>query len=145
MSRPTLDPIETRVAGALAEKALATPDHYPLTLNSLVAACNQKSSRDPVTAYSEAHLAMAEFIFQKGDEVVQAARNAGRQVFKIRIRQCEAARAITTGYRMRDVRRGWPSGEGADSLPGTRYNITNVDAITDRGNVWLTVEGPVVS
>ena len=83
--------------------------------------------------------------YQKGDEVVQAARNAGRQVFKIRIRQCEAARAITTGYRMRDVRRGWPSGEGADSLPGTRYNIPNVDAITDRGNVWLTVEGPVVS
>ncbi|WP_283638104.1 phage head completion protein [Marinovum algicola] len=121
-------------AAALAQKVAF--DEPTVTRNDL---------GEPVTAYSEAHLAMAEFIFQKGDEVVQAARNAGRQVFKIRIRQCEAARAITTGYRMRDVRRGWPSGEGADSLPGTRYNITNVDAITDRGNVWLTVEGPVVS
>ena len=53
MSRPTLDAIETRVVGALAEKALATPDHYPLSLNALVAACNQKSAREPVTAYAE--------------------------------------------------------------------------------------------
>ena len=45
----TLDPIECRVVGALAEKALATPDYYPMTLNSLVAACNQKTGRDPVT------------------------------------------------------------------------------------------------
>lgn len=53
MSLPTLDPIETRVAGALVEKSLATPDHYPLTVNALVAACNQKSSRDPVMALRE--------------------------------------------------------------------------------------------
>ena len=53
MSRPTLDPVETRVAGALVEKALTTPDSYPLTLNSLVSACNQRSSRDPVMDLSE--------------------------------------------------------------------------------------------
>ncbi|MGB3543595.1 YceH family protein [Rubrivirga sp.] len=53
MSLPTLDPVETRVVGALAEKALATPDHYPLTVNALISACNQKSSRDPVTDHSE--------------------------------------------------------------------------------------------
>lgn len=121
-------------AAALAQKVAF--DEPAVTRNDL---------GEPVTAYAEAHLAMAEFIFQKGDETVQAARNAGRQVFKIRIRQSEGARAITVGYRMRDINRGLPSGEGADSLPGTRYNITNVDAITDRGNVWLTVEGPVVS
>jgi len=40
---------EFRVLGALLEKEQATPDHYPLTLNALVAACNQKSNRDPVT------------------------------------------------------------------------------------------------
>ncbi|MEM1041249.1 MAG: DUF480 domain-containing protein [Bacteroidota bacterium] len=43
-----LDPAEVRVVGALAEKALATPDYYPMTLNALVAACNQKTGRDPV-------------------------------------------------------------------------------------------------
>lgn len=53
MPRPTLDPTEVRVAGALAEKALATPDQYPMSLSGLRAACNQKTSRDPVTALSE--------------------------------------------------------------------------------------------
>lgn len=53
MARPTLDPVEVRVLGALVEKALATPDSYPLTLNALVSACNQKTSREPVTNYGE--------------------------------------------------------------------------------------------
>lgn len=42
---------ETRVLGALVEKSVTTPEYYPLTLNALVAACNQKSNRDPVTQY----------------------------------------------------------------------------------------------
>jgi uncharacterized protein YceH (UPF0502 family) len=41
------------VLGALAEKSLATPDYYPMTLNALRIACNQKSSRDPVTEYPD--------------------------------------------------------------------------------------------
>ena len=44
----TLTPIEVRVLGCLIEKEATTPDVYPLTLNSLLTACNQKSSRDPV-------------------------------------------------------------------------------------------------
>ena len=48
-----LSPIEVRVLGSLIEKEITTPEYYPLTLNSLVLACNQKSNRDPVTAYSE--------------------------------------------------------------------------------------------
>ncbi|MDB4893020.1 MAG: protein yceH [Gemmatimonadetes bacterium] len=44
----TLGSVEVRVLGALIEKELSTPDHYPLSLNSLVAACNQSSNRDPV-------------------------------------------------------------------------------------------------
>ncbi len=52
MPRPTLDATEARVAGALAEKALATPDQYPMTLAGLVAACNQKTAREPVTDLS---------------------------------------------------------------------------------------------
>ena len=52
MPRPTLDPTEARVVGALAEKALATPDQYPMTLGALVAACNQRTAREPVTDLS---------------------------------------------------------------------------------------------
>jgi len=42
-----LDPIEARVLGCLIEKERTTPEYYPLTLNALMAACNQKSNRDP--------------------------------------------------------------------------------------------------
>jgi hypothetical protein len=44
---------EVRVLGCLMEKEMATPDYYPLTLNALTNACNQKSNRDPVVAYDE--------------------------------------------------------------------------------------------
>src|SRR5580700_9392297 len=44
-----LDPVEVRVLGTLIEKESTTPEYYPMTLNSLVAACNQKSNRWPVT------------------------------------------------------------------------------------------------
>lgn len=47
-TRP-LDPLEIRVLGALLEKEQTTPEYYPLTLNAVVAACNQKSNRDPIT------------------------------------------------------------------------------------------------
>ena len=48
-----LTDIEARVLGALIEKEITTPDYYPLSLNALVNACNQKSNRDPVVAYDE--------------------------------------------------------------------------------------------
>ena len=50
---PLLNEIEIRVLGCLMEKAMATPEYYPLSLNALVNACNQKSSRQPVVAYGE--------------------------------------------------------------------------------------------
>lgn len=46
-----LDPAEIRVLGALLEKEATTPEYYPLSLNALVNACNQKSNRDPVVEY----------------------------------------------------------------------------------------------
>ncbi|HOS97630.1 MAG TPA: YceH family protein [Deltaproteobacteria bacterium] len=49
----TLTPEEVRVLGSLLEKEMATPEYYPLTLNALVSACNQKTSRSPVTDYDE--------------------------------------------------------------------------------------------
>lgn len=49
----TLDPIQLRVLGSLIEKEIATPESYPLSLNALVNACNQRSSRDPVLTLTE--------------------------------------------------------------------------------------------
>jgi uncharacterized protein YceH (UPF0502 family) len=48
-----LTDIEARVLGSLVEKQLTTPEYYPLTLNALTAACNQKSNRDPVVSYDD--------------------------------------------------------------------------------------------
>jgi len=45
--------VEVRVLGCLVEKALTTPDYYPLSLNALTNACNQKSNRDPVVSFEE--------------------------------------------------------------------------------------------
>jgi hypothetical protein len=54
-----LDAIEVRVLGALMEKERATPGYYPMTVNALIAACNQKSNRKPVTELSETEVVEA--------------------------------------------------------------------------------------
>lgn len=55
LPRP-LDPVEIRILGALLEKAQTTPDYYPMTVNALLAACNQKNNREPVMQLSEAEV-----------------------------------------------------------------------------------------
>jgi len=54
-----LDEVEVRVLGALLEKEITTPEYYPLSLNALVNACNQKSNRDPVMALDESSVTSA--------------------------------------------------------------------------------------
>jgi len=54
-----LAPLEARVIGCLIEKQITTPDQYPLSLNALVNACNQKSNRDPVMELEEATVQQA--------------------------------------------------------------------------------------
>jgi uncharacterized protein YceH (UPF0502 family) len=56
---PILSLLESRVLGVLAEKQRTVPDSYPLTLNSLVSGCNQKSSRDPIIEASESEVQAA--------------------------------------------------------------------------------------
>lgn len=56
---PPLDAAEVRVLGSLIEKAVTTPDYYPLSLGALTNACNQLSNREPVVAYEESDVAHA--------------------------------------------------------------------------------------
>ena len=56
---PSLNAVELRVLGSLIEKYKVTPDYYPLTLNALTLACNQKTSRKPVVEYDEQTVVMA--------------------------------------------------------------------------------------
>jgi len=54
-----LNPAEARVLGALVEKDITTPDYYPLSLNALINACNQKNNREPVTNFDEETIRLA--------------------------------------------------------------------------------------
>jgi uncharacterized protein YceH (UPF0502 family) len=54
-----LSPTEARVLGALIEKEITTPEYYPLSLNALVNACNQKNNREPVTSFDEETVRLA--------------------------------------------------------------------------------------
>ncbi len=56
---PLLTSTEVRVLGSLIEKQITTPEYYPLTLNSLTLACNQKNNRNPVTALTETEVELA--------------------------------------------------------------------------------------
>jgi uncharacterized protein len=83
-----LDPVQARVLGALIEKEVTTPEYYPLTLNALVNACNQKSNRDPVVAYNEETVEGAiDSLREKGLAAVVS--GAGMRVVKYRQRFAE--------------------------------------------------------
>jgi len=81
MGVETLHPVEVRVLGALLEKDLVTPEYYPLTVNSLQNACNQKSSREPLVNYDESTVQQAlELLKNKG--LVVRISGAGHRVEK---------------------------------------------------------------
>jgi len=78
---PSLSSLEARVIGVLVEKQLTTPDNYPLSLNSLVAGCNQKTSRDPVMNVSEEE-AQAALDSLKDKKLVTNSWGASRRVVR---------------------------------------------------------------
>ncbi len=86
MTLPALSLLDTRVVGVLFEKQHTVPDTYPLTLNALVAGCNQKTSRDPILNASEAevqttidHLRSLSLVIESsGGRVMRYAHNIER-------------------------------------------------------------------
>jgi uncharacterized protein YceH (UPF0502 family) len=86
-----LTPIEARVLGSLIEKEITTPEYYPLSLNALLAACNQKSSREPVMTVSEDEARTAlrsledlELVSIDHGSRVQRYENSARTIFHLR-------------------------------------------------------------
>jgi len=77
---PVLNAEELRVLGALMEKSKTTPDYYPMTINSLVAACNQKTSRKPVVQYDDNTVATALGSLRKRGLVSTATGGSDRAV-----------------------------------------------------------------
>jgi uncharacterized protein YceH (UPF0502 family) len=77
---PVLDDAELRVLGSLMEKSRTTPDYYPMTVNSLIAACNQKTSRNPVVQYNEETVVLALNTLKKRGLVSTATGGTDRAV-----------------------------------------------------------------
>ncbi len=73
-----LDAAEVRVLGCLAEKDLATPAYYPLSLHALLAACNQKSNREPVVKYEENDVLAALHSLEQKGWVLSVLERGGR-------------------------------------------------------------------
>jgi uncharacterized protein YceH (UPF0502 family) len=83
----SLDAVEARVIGCLMEKEVTTPDQYPLSLNALVNACNQKTNRDPVLELDEATVQQAVDRLSKRHLVMDRS-GFGSRVVKYRHRLC---------------------------------------------------------
>jgi uncharacterized protein YceH (UPF0502 family) len=83
-----LDPVEVRVLGSLIEKETTTPEYYPMSLNALVNACNQKSNRDPMVSYDDEYVEHAiETLKPKG--LAMSISGAGSRVPKFAHRLSE--------------------------------------------------------
>ena len=76
-----LDGTEVRILGCLIEKEMTTPEYYPLSLNALVNACNQKSNRNPLVSYDETAVAQGLDSLQKKD-FTRKTHSAGSRVPK---------------------------------------------------------------
>ena len=77
---PLLNSQEVRVLGSLMEKSKTTPDYYPMTLNALTLACNQKSSRKPVVDYDEETVVLALDSLKKKGLISTATGGGSRSV-----------------------------------------------------------------
>ncbi len=83
-SIPILTPAEARVLGSLIEKEITTPEYYPLTLNALTAACNQKSNRDPVMALTNNDVQQALDTLRYRHQLASRVQTAGSRTDKYR-------------------------------------------------------------
>lgn len=86
--RTRLTPLEARVIGSLIEKEITTPDQYPLTLNALTAACNQKSNRDPVLELGSGEVQTLLDGLMKKHLVTDRSGGVGGRVTRYRQRFC---------------------------------------------------------
>jgi uncharacterized protein YceH (UPF0502 family) len=77
-----LNDVEVRVLGSLIEKQTTTPEYYPMTLNALVNACNQKSNRDPVVSHSEDTVMVALDTLRAKKLVMELIPSSGSRVHK---------------------------------------------------------------
>jgi uncharacterized protein len=128
-----LNPVEARVVAALTEKALATPQHYPMTVNALMLACNQKSSRDPVMQLKEGEVGAA--LLDLAEKGLTQRDDAGsrvpkwRQTFQHHLLLAPPALAVLVTLMLR----------GAQTLAQLRANAAALGGPADAGGLERVV------
>lgn len=118
-----LSPVEVRVLGSLVEKELTTPEYYPLSLIALVAACNQKSNRDPVMTLTSDDVAMA-IESLRGKNLAWQLNTAGGRVPKFEHNLPARLKILSEA-----VKETLAQNENAAEVPGAP-----ADADAERGN-----------
>jgi uncharacterized protein len=116
-----LDPIQLRVLGSLIEKEITTPENYPLSLNALLNACNQRSSRDPVLDLDEEQVRQALHVLEDAD-LVTPVRDARVPKYEHRIRTVLNLRRDETAILCLLLLRG-PQTPGAPCRPSCHRRI----------------------
>ncbi len=145
-SLPVLTAEEVRVLGALMEKGKVTPDSYPLTLNSTLLACNQKTSRYPVVEYDEETVSIAlDGLKRKGfvspDTGGGSRANKYKHNFHLMFQLPRGAQAAMT---LLFLRGPLTAGE-INSSSGRLYDFSSLDEVYDTLNALMEYELPLVS
>lgn len=142
---PLLNAQEQRVLGTLLEKSKITPDYYPMTLNALVAGCNQKTSRRPVVDYDEPTIISA-LNSLKGHALVTTAVGGGSRVikykhnFSIRFMGTEAEEAILCLLLLRG-----PQTPGElNTNSGRLHEFTSLESVLETLNGLMNANPPFV-
>src|SRR5438876_3880610 len=142
----TLTDTEVRVLGALIEKEITTPDYYPLSLNSLVAACNQSSNRNPVVHYDEAIVAEALDTLRE-KKLVHTVDESGSRVIKYRHVLYEAmnlGRPTIAVLCVLGLRGPQTVGE-IRTRTNRLYDFTSLEEVENTLNSMMSTEPPMVA
>ncbi len=138
-----LNPVEARVVGALIEKEITTPEYYPLSLNALVNACNQKSSRDPVMELSEADVRSALYALE-GDGLVRVLADARVPKYEHRLRDPLQLRRDEVAVLCLLLLRGPQTAAELRGRAERLYSFDDTEAVTATLDRLGTREDPVV-
>ena len=149
---PNLSANEARVIGCLIEKSIVTPDQYPLTLNALTNACNQKSSRDPVMSLEPGEVMHTVRALQD-KHLIRVEENFRTQIEKFTQRLCntpfsdyqfERDNFYSATYAVRDGRmfenEGWEHAPGSNVITWVKHYLNSPIAYLQCGDDSVAYE-----
>lgn len=143
VTKPPFDAEEIRILGCLMEKQLTTPNNYPLTVNALTQACNQKTSREPVMNLTEGKVGhTAKNLVESGWAIIQNTERAQRVEHKVnrRLKLNQKQQAILCVLMLRHPQ----TLNEIKTRTERMADFANVDEIRDILDTWLTDETPLV-